>query len=192
MQFLDWEEIYRHLRRDPDDEIAWHSLQQQVLLWARHGVSGRGERVVDEVAWVTCGDIFVGLEQARGDLTFRGFCYGKYLNARRRVLRWYRLGNFNWPLTGSEEDIPAPPGSEEGDCPSETQLALLRRCVERLQEQHEREWRAVELQFFGERTPAEVANKLGVNENYSRLIVYRGLAHLKVCLGGTHHGQQAN
>jgi RNA polymerase sigma factor (sigma-70 family) len=184
MGLLDWAGIYEHLMRDHEDRLAWFSLQRRAQVWARDHLGSRGREAVEDAVAETCADIAVALEKARGPETFAGFCFGHFLNARRRVLRASRGLE---PLDVLGEDIAAP----EEDSPDPVEIALLKQCLEWLEGAHPKEHRAVDLRFYDERSPADIARVIDCEPNHARQIVFRGLAHLRKCVGSKFGGQYA-
>jgi DNA-directed RNA polymerase specialized sigma24 family protein len=173
MGTLDWAGIHEALLGNPEDELAWFSLEQRVRGWAHRALWDRGRAVIDDAVADTCADVAVSIKQARGPETFAGFCYGQFLNVRRRYL------HASAPHV-SIDDVDLPAGDVDG--PDPVEVALLRECLERLAARYPRQRHAVHLCYFCGRTPVEAASDLQTNGNHARQILHRGLAHLRRCV----------
>ncbi|MBI3973660.1 MAG: sigma-70 family RNA polymerase sigma factor [Chloroflexi bacterium] len=182
MRTLDWAGMYEALMRNRDDPTAWFSLEQRVRTWAREALATRGTHVIEDAVADTCAEVLVSLERAYGAETFDGFCYGKFLNVRRK---YWQDGKRVQPL--GDDDMAAP----EDDGPDPVELALLRQCLEWLKVAHPKERCAVDLRFFSDRSATAIGEVIGVHAGYARQIVSRGVAHLRKCIGEKTGGQHA-
>jgi RNA polymerase sigma factor (sigma-70 family) len=77
----------------------------------------------------------------------------------------------------STEDVDVP--GRLNDDPGELALALLAQCLGTLPQ---RDRRALELRYFRQASPAEIAGALGVPEGDVRPIVFNGLTLLRSCM----------
>ena len=171
---MDWAEIYRRLHREPDDAEAWAALEDRVRGLALRALRQRGRALVEDVVGDTCSMVVLSLDKARGAETFEGFVLGHLLNARRRVLNFYRGPVI--PL--GDIDPPAPPDHEPEDWLEEAR-GILAHC---LRELPARQRQAVELRYLDAAPLASIATALRVTENNARQIVFRGIAHLRRCV----------
>lgn len=169
---LDWPEIYRRLKLNYEDEVAWMALEGRVREWARPALWQNGWHVVDDVVADTCATVALAIAQARGAPTFAGFVYGHFLNARNRALAERRA---------LVEPIEIDPPAAEPTLPTPDEIELLRQCLARLSE---RERLAVEQRYLDDAPYAAVAELLLVAENNARQIAFRGLARLRECVRG--------
>lgn len=168
---MEWPEIYKRLKRDPDDTQAWDALEQHVRAWARPQLWDLGWHVVEDAVADTCSTVVLCIARARAAETFSNFTYGHYLNVRRRVLSAHRWRHA--PLDGF--DPPAPPEAAEPD----ERVAMLRACLDGLPP---RDRQAVQLRYFEDHSSEQIAAALGVTAGNARRIVFNGLARLRRCL----------
>lgn len=173
---MDWAEIYPRLHRDRDDAEAWTALEDRVRGLALRALRQRGRALVEDVVGDTCSTVVLGLDRARGAETFEGFVLGHLLNARRRVLNFYR-----GPVIPIGELDPAAPPDPEPDDWLDDARGILARC---LRELAARQRRAVELRYVDAVPLAGIATELKVTENNARQIVFRGIAQLRRCAQG--------
>lgn len=171
---MDWAEIYRRLHRNRDDAPAWRALEERVRALARGALRQRGQALLDDVVAEACSTVALSLDNARGAETFDGFVLGHLLNARRRVLAFYR----GPVIPIAEIDPPAPPDRDPDEELDDEARGILERC---LRELPARQRRAVELRYFHAASMASIAAALGVTENNARQTVFRGVARLKRC-----------
>ena len=167
---LDWPDIYRRLKSEPNDAAAFAALERRVLALARSALSTQSPHLVDDVVADTCAAAVMSISRARGPETFRGFVIGEYLNVRRFYLAQFAS---SVPLAGHD-----PPDSDQPDA-SPFELEVLRRCIERLAT---RDRLVVELRYFEEASYRLIAEALKVTENNARQITHAARLRLGDCL----------
>jgi RNA polymerase sigma-70 factor (ECF subfamily) len=136
-----------------------------------------GSYVVEDAVEDACVEVVLDLHAAHGVSTFGGFVLGKYLNARKKAWRAQEAVRTQ-PLGPEDAYVGDPPDAEEEPDPDE--LAALRQCLEHLPQ---REQRAVALRYFEDAPSERIAAELGVRRGNARMLVNRGVTHLKECLG---------
>ena len=174
---MEWEEIYRRLVADANDDLAWRALEQRVHHWARAALWSRGPQLVEWAVTDTCSAIAVNLRAARGPETFSGFAYGCFLNVRRCLLRDEAAAAKTQTLEGVDL---AAPQAHEG--PDPEVVLRLRRALAALPV---RERSAVTLRYFEELPSAAIGSALGVTSGNARRIVFNGLRRLRTHLVAT-------
>jgi RNA polymerase sigma factor (sigma-70 family) len=170
---MGWEDIYQSLISDTEDYQAWKLLERKVHAWARATFWKYGHDAIDDVVAETCAAVALSLTGARGADSFRGFVYGHFLNARRRILKMVVPSGY--PLGGM--DVPAP--LDHDDRVDAEMLARLRQALSRLPQ---RERTAILMRYFLNRNSAEIALKLGVTSGNARRIIFTGMSRLRATL----------
>ena len=172
---MQWEKIYAQLVADWEDQAAWTALAARVRARARSELWRLGQDAVEELVADTCAAVAVTFDRAHGPRTFGGFVLGQYLNARRQALR--AAGRPTVSLEGVEVEVAAAAADEGLDPEQVRQLHAV------LAELPPRQRAALLLRYAEELPPAGIAAQLRTSEGNARLLVHRGLGHLRRRLG---------
>jgi len=130
---------------------------------------GAEQDAVEEI----CLQVLADLDKPHDPKAFQGVVCGQFLSVRRRMLARARTGGSDVPTEG----VGVPSRLDED--PGELALALLAQCLGTLPR---RDRRALELCFFQQASPAEIAVAMGVPEGDVRPIVFNSLALLRRCM----------
>jgi DNA-directed RNA polymerase specialized sigma24 family protein len=169
---LDWSEIYERLARRPErpDPLAWEALEQRVRAWARD----------DEVAAVTCAEVWRTFNLARGGAAFEGFVQGRFVEAARPREAPPLGGAIHRVPTGAVRE--SPDVSDAGAAMGDARVERLRACLEELPGRNPRHHRALTLLYADRATVQEAADVLAVDTWTIRTLVARARLVLAQCL----------
>jgi RNA polymerase sigma factor (sigma-70 family) len=159
------------LRADPNDQAAWDALETRVRSRARSRLNDLGDDLVEDLVADTCAAVVMDLGAARGPETFKGFVFGKFLNAMKGAVRVARTRRAS---LDAAVDVPSATTSDVFDA----RLLVLDHCLDSLPE---RDRRAVELRYFQDARAEHIARELQVSAVNARRIVFNGLNRLRRC-----------
>jgi RNA polymerase sigma factor (sigma-70 family) len=168
---VDWPAICTRLRADPNDRAAWDALEALVRAKARARLRDVSADGIEDVVADTCAAVVMDIDAAYGPETFRGFVFGKYLNASKAAIK---LASLRRASLDDALNIPAAGSSDVFDA----RLAVLGNCLEGLPE---RDRRAVELRYFQDARAEHIARELHVSAVNARRIVFNGVNRLRKC-----------
>jgi RNA polymerase sigma factor (sigma-70 family) len=173
MQSLQWLEIYKRIKRDPNDLQAFTCLKNRIDRWAKRDFWKHGGLWIDDVVADTCFAVVEHIHDAFGEKTFCAFVVGHYWNVRRRFFKEVQYNIENIPV--EEVDPANPPADPEED----RSLAYLLDCIDRLAE---RERIAINMRWRDEQPYEEVARTLKVKSGNARRIVFNAIQMLGKCI----------
>jgi DNA-directed RNA polymerase specialized sigma24 family protein len=174
MTSSDWPQLHAWLRQDPDNPQTWLLLDDQVRHLILQHFPDLDLNATQDAVEKICIQVVADLGKGLGPETFQGFVYGQFLTVSRRMLARAKAERSEAPTEG-----PHTPSPLEED-PGELALALVAQCLSALPQMHRR---AIELRYFQQTLPAEIAITLVVSEENARCIVFNGLTHLRKCMG---------
>lgn len=171
---MDWDEIYRRIKKDPDDRQAFSALKGNVERWEKRDFWKHGQFWTDDVVAGTCNTVIDRIDDARGEKTFCGFVIGKYCNVRRHYLKEVKNRLQNVPVEEADSEKEPQSNPEEN-----IKYEPLLECIDLLRD---REKCAIRLRFLEELPYCDVAQQLKVEMGNARKIVCVAIELLRKCM----------